>query len=76
PNFDFGGAITTVACKEGGSEKIHIDWFDSPNLFAFTTSVGDFVGANLCMPQLGGQMVSKPGSLIGARTRILAHCCS
>ncbi|KAJ6521873.1 hypothetical protein B0H19DRAFT_1277568 [Mycena capillaripes] len=35
PNFDFGGVITTVACKEGGSEKIHLDWFDNLNLFAW-----------------------------------------
>ncbi|KAJ6541264.1 hypothetical protein B0H10DRAFT_1970821 [Mycena sp. CBHHK59/15] len=62
PNFDFGGVITMVACKEGGSEKIHIDWFDSPNLFAFTTGVGDFVGANLCTLQLGGQSYLNAGS--------------
>ncbi|KAJ7263254.1 hypothetical protein B0H12DRAFT_298331 [Mycena haematopus] len=76
PNFDFGGIITTVACKEGGSEKIHLDWFDNLNIFAWVTAIGDFEGANFCTPQLGGQMVSKPGSLLGARTRLLAHCCT
>jgi len=48
PNFDFGGVITTFAVKEGGSEKIHIDWFDNMNMFAWVTAVGDFVGANFC----------------------------
>ncbi|KAJ6557778.1 hypothetical protein B0H19DRAFT_993576 [Mycena capillaripes] len=76
PNFDFGSVITTVACKEGGSEKIHLDWFDNLNLFAWVTAVGDFQGANFCTPQLGGQMVSKPGSVLGTRTRFLAHCCT
>ena len=76
PNFDFGGVITTFAVKEGGSEKIHIDWFDNMNMFAWVTAVGDFVGANFCSPQLGGQMACKPGSLLGGRTRFLAHCCT
>ncbi|KAJ7241227.1 hypothetical protein B0H12DRAFT_46633 [Mycena haematopus] len=75
-NVDFGGVITTVECKEGGSEKIHLDWFDNLNIFAWVTAIGDFEGANFCTPQLGGQMVSKPGSLLGARTQLLAHCCT
>ncbi|KAF8146144.1 hypothetical protein K438DRAFT_1870444 [Mycena galopus ATCC 62051] len=76
PNFDFGGMITTLAVKEGGSEKIHVDWFDNMNMFAWVTAVGDFEGADLCSPQLGGRMPCKPGSLLGARTRFLAHCCT
>ncbi|KAJ7488550.1 hypothetical protein B0H11DRAFT_2012988 [Mycena galericulata] len=76
PNFDFGGLITTVACKEGGSEKIHIDWFDNLNLHAWVLAIGDFQGASFCTPQLGGQTPCKPGSLLGARTRFLAHCCT
>lgn len=76
PNFDFGGVITTIAIKEGGSERIHVDWFDNLNHLAWVTAIGDFEGANFCAPQLGGQIACKPGSLLGARTRFLAHCCT
>ncbi|KAJ6613331.1 hypothetical protein B0H10DRAFT_1733051, partial [Mycena sp. CBHHK59/15] len=76
PNFDFRGVITTVAVKEGGSEKIHLDWFDKLNLLAWVTALGDYQGAHLCTPQLGGKMPCNPGALLGARTRFLAHCCS
>ncbi|KAJ7859663.1 hypothetical protein B0H14DRAFT_2350999 [Mycena olivaceomarginata] len=75
PNFDFGGMITTLAVKEGGSEKMHVDWFDNMNMFAWVTAVGDFEGGDFCSPQLGGRMPCKPGSLLGARTRFLTHCC-
>ncbi|KAJ7673188.1 hypothetical protein DFH06DRAFT_1081967 [Mycena polygramma] len=76
PNFDFGGILTTVACKEGGSEMIHLDWFDNLNLPAWLTAVGDFEGGNFCAPQLDGAMGFEAGSVVAAKTRMLAHCCS
>jgi hypothetical protein len=76
PNFDFGGVTTTLVVKEGGSEKIHINWFNNMNMLAWVVAVGDFEGADLCSLQLGGQMSCKLGSLLGARTRFLAHCCT
>jgi hypothetical protein len=76
PNFDFGGMITTLAVKEGGSENMHVNWFDNLNMFAWVTAIGDFEGGDFCSPQLGGRMPCKPGSLLGARTRFLAHCCT
>ncbi|KAJ7315206.1 hypothetical protein DFH08DRAFT_942971 [Mycena albidolilacea] len=39
PNFDLGGMITTLAVKEGGSEKMYVDWFDNMNMFGSRPSV-------------------------------------
>ncbi|KAJ7802580.1 hypothetical protein B0H14DRAFT_2237181, partial [Mycena olivaceomarginata] len=74
PNFDFLGLFTTIACKEGASEEVHIDWNDNLNRHALIFSVGDYEGGEFCAPQLGGRMAFKPGSVLAARARMLAHC--
>ena len=54
---------------------MHLDHFD-PKLFLVPTVVlagGNFSGAELKVPQLGGRMPIKPGMLAAANMRTLAH---
>ncbi|KAJ7903248.1 hypothetical protein B0H13DRAFT_2512242 [Mycena leptocephala] len=74
PNFDFLGLFTTIAVKEGTSENVHIDWGDNLHRFAYVFTVGDYSGGDFCTPQLGGRIAVPPGSVLAARTRLLAHC--
>ncbi|KAJ7837323.1 hypothetical protein B0H13DRAFT_1651620, partial [Mycena leptocephala] len=74
PNFDFLGLFTTVAVKEGTSENVHIDWGDNLHRFAYVFTAGDYSGGDFCTPQLGGRIAVPPGSVLAARTRLLAHC--
>ncbi|KAJ7448306.1 hypothetical protein B0H11DRAFT_1744453, partial [Mycena galericulata] len=74
PSLDFGGLFFTIAVKEGNSEIIHIDWNDNMHKFALIFCAGDYQGGEFCVPQLGVRVPLRPGSVIAARTRLLAHC--
>ncbi|KAF7335010.1 hypothetical protein MVEN_02251200 [Mycena venus] len=74
PNFDFLGLFTTFACKEGVSEELHIDWNDNLDRPALVFSLGDYEGGDFCVPQFGGRMRFKPGSVLAVRAHMLAHC--
>jgi hypothetical protein len=74
PNLDFGGLFFSVACKEGSSEVIHIDWNDNLHKFALVFCVGDYVGGEFCAPQIGHRIPLQPGAVLAVRTRLLAHC--
>lgn len=74
PDMDFGGLFYTVAVKEGSSERIHIDWNDNLHKYALIFCTGDYTGGEFCVPQLGVRVPLGPGSVIAARTRLLAHC--
>ncbi|KAJ7472096.1 hypothetical protein FB451DRAFT_1036500, partial [Mycena latifolia] len=74
PDMDFGGLFFTIAVKEGSSERVHIDWNDNLRKYAIIFCTGDYTGGEFCVPQLGTRVPLPPGSVIAARTRLLAHC--
>ncbi|KAJ7814762.1 hypothetical protein B0H14DRAFT_3746961 [Mycena olivaceomarginata] len=78
PALDFGGLWFMVAVKEGSSEIIHLDFNDTHALVAFIWVISPpnslWTGGEFCAPQLGGKIPFRPGQMIAARTRILAHC--
>ncbi|KAJ7441861.1 hypothetical protein FB451DRAFT_1057941, partial [Mycena latifolia] len=74
PDMDFGGLFFTIAVKEGSSERVHIDWNDNLHKYAIIFCTGDYTGGEFCVPQLGTRVPLLPGSVIAARTRLLAHC--
>ena len=74
PALQFGGAFFTVAAKEGSSEIIHLDFNDDPNGVSWVVPLGDWEGGEFCLPQLGIKIPIQSGQILGAMTRILAHC--
>ncbi|KAJ6610031.1 hypothetical protein B0H10DRAFT_2061698 [Mycena sp. CBHHK59/15] len=46
PNFDFLGLFTTIAVKEGSSERVHVDWGDNLHRYAFVFTAGDYIGGD------------------------------
>lgn len=72
--MDFGGLFYTMAAKEGSSERIHIDWNDCIQKYALIMCWGKFTGGEFCAPQLDMRIPMRSGSVIAARTRVLAHC--
>ncbi|KAJ7331533.1 hypothetical protein DFH08DRAFT_649034, partial [Mycena albidolilacea] len=74
PNLDFGGLFFTIAVKEGSSEVLHVDWNDNLHTYAIIFAVGDYTGGEFCVPQIGHRIPLRPGAVLVARTRLLAHC--
>jgi hypothetical protein len=74
PDLQFGGAFFTVAVKEGSSEVVHLDFNDDPNNISWVVPLGDWEGGEFCLPQLGIKIPIRPGQVLAAMTRILAHC--
>ncbi|KAF8163866.1 hypothetical protein K438DRAFT_1479077, partial [Mycena galopus ATCC 62051] len=66
--------FTTVACKLGSSERIHIDWNDAIERYAIIFAAGNYTGGDFCLPQLNMRIPLGPGSVLVVRTRLLAHC--
>ncbi|KAJ7228001.1 hypothetical protein B0H12DRAFT_1240353 [Mycena haematopus] len=74
PNLDFTRLFTSIACKAGSSEILHIDWNDELSRYAIIVVVGKFKGAHFCTPQLGIRIPVRGGSVLTVKTRLLAHC--
>jgi hypothetical protein len=74
PALSFGGAFFTVAVKEGSSELLHLDFNDDPNGISWIVPLGDWEGGQYCVSQLGMKIPIQSGQVLGAMTRILAHC--
>ncbi|KAJ7817680.1 hypothetical protein B0H14DRAFT_2373847, partial [Mycena olivaceomarginata] len=74
PNLDFGGLFFTIAVKEGSSEVLHVDWNDNLHTYAIIFAIGDYTGGEFCVPQIGHHIPLRPGAVLAARTRLLAHC--
>jgi len=74
PALDFGGAFFAVAVKEGSSEVIHLDFNDDEDGVTWAVPLGDWEGGEFCVPQLQKKIPILPGQVLGAMTRILAHC--
>ena len=74
PSLDFKGAFFCLAIKEGGSSTLHLDFHDYKLGWAWIWCVGDFVGGELCLPQLGIKIPLVPGQMISFMAGSLAHC--
>ncbi|KAJ7638944.1 hypothetical protein FB45DRAFT_904332 [Roridomyces roridus] len=74
PAMYFGPLFYTMAVKEGSSEKVHIDWNDSMQKYAIVFCVGDYTGADFCVPQLDVRVPFPPRAAMAVQTRLLAHC--
>ncbi|KAJ7199378.1 hypothetical protein GGX14DRAFT_373164, partial [Mycena pura] len=74
PNLDFGGLFLAIAVKEGSSEVLHVDWNDNLHTYAIVFCIGDYVGGEFCIPQIGRRIPLRPGAILAVRTRLLAHC--
>lgn len=77
PFLDLGGMFYTIAVKEGGSQITHLDWRDHPGSYSWVIPVGPgWEGGELCFPQLGIKVATRPGQVIAFRGRYLAHFAS
>ena len=72
--FILDGAFFTVAVKEGSSELIHLNFNDDLNGITWIVPLDNWKGGKLCVSQLGMKIPICPGQMLGAMTRILAHC--
>jgi len=73
PALDFKGAFFTVAIKEGGSERVHIDWSDGRKTMTWVFAMGDWEGAEFVAPQIGVRVPLVAGHLFGVMSRTIAH---
>ena len=74
PALNFQGVFFTLAIKEGGSQRIHLDWTDHPWTYAWIMLAGEaWKGGELCLPQLGRKIPTCPGQVIAFTGRTLAH---
>ena len=53
---------------------IHIDWNDDPSNITWVVPLGDWEGGDFCSPQLGVKIPIQRSQILGAMTRLLAHC--
>ncbi|KAK7019451.1 hypothetical protein VNI00_018061 [Paramarasmius palmivorus] len=74
PALDYAGIAFCVAVKEGGSETLHVDFNDHRDSLTFMLSIGEYEGAEFCVPQLGVKVPYGPTDILWCRTRELAHC--
>ncbi|KAF8574688.1 hypothetical protein K439DRAFT_1371769, partial [Ramaria rubella] len=74
PGLDFKGVFFCLAIKEGSSQIIHLDWTDHPWTYAWVILIGEgWQGGELCLPQLGKKVPTRPGQVIAFTARTLAH---
>ncbi|KAF8573188.1 hypothetical protein K439DRAFT_1233735, partial [Ramaria rubella] len=63
-----------LAIKEGSSQIFHLDWTDHPWTYAWVILIGEgWEGGELCLPQLGKKVPTRPGQVIAFTARTLAH---
>lgn len=64
----------TVAAKEGSTNGLHLDWHDKKQTVSWVVPLGDFDGAESCIPQLGYWIPLQPGQILAVPTCLLIHC--
>lgn len=62
-----------MAIKEGGSERIHLDFNDDKRNPSWVMAVGAWKGGKMSLPQLGVNVPILGGQLMSAMTGTLAH---
>ena len=71
PELDFLGAFTTVAVTNGVSNVLHADKNDGG--LTWVIPIGDWEGADLCIPQAGVRVAIRPGDAVAFQANSIAH---
>ncbi|KAG0254839.1 hypothetical protein BG011_005504 [Mortierella polycephala] len=66
-------AVATVALAMDVSPRLHHDKAHTKHGFCWIVACGDFVGGDLCIPQLGKRVVMRPGTVVAIRSTVVAY---
>ncbi|KAF9942944.1 hypothetical protein BGZ67_009403 [Mortierella alpina] len=66
-------AVATVALAMDVSPRLHHDKAHTKHGFCWIIACGDFVGGDLCIPQLGKRVVMRPGTVVAIRSTVVAY---
>ncbi|CAO3565811.1 unnamed protein product [Mortierella alpina] len=66
-------AVATVALAMDVAPRLHHDSAHTKHGFCWIVACGDFVGGDLCIPQLGKRVVMRPGTVVAIRSTVVAY---
>lgn len=66
-------AVGTVALAMDVSPRLHRDRGHTKHGFCWIVACGDFVGGDLCIPELGKRVVMRPGTVVAIRSTVVAY---
>ncbi|ORZ16070.1 hypothetical protein BCR41DRAFT_353471 [Lobosporangium transversale] len=66
-------AVATVALAMDVSPRLHHDKAHTKHGFCWIVACGDFVGGDLCIPELGKRVVMRPGTVVAIRSTVVAY---
>ncbi|KAF9921366.1 hypothetical protein FBU30_008631 [Linnemannia zychae] len=66
-------AVATVALAMDVSPRLHHDRAHTKHGFCWIVACGDFVGGDLCIPELGKRVVMRPGTVVAIRSTVVAY---
>ncbi|KAF8936562.1 hypothetical protein BGZ58_004024 [Dissophora ornata] len=66
-------AVATVALAMDVSPRPHHDKAHTKHGFCWIIACGDFVGGDLCIPELGKRVVMRPGTVVAIRSTVVAY---
>ncbi|KAF9097228.1 hypothetical protein BGX23_009476 [Mortierella sp. AD031] len=66
-------AVATVALAMDVSPRLHHDKAHTKHGFCWIIACGDFVGGDLCIPELGKRVVMRPGTVVAIRSTVVAY---
>ncbi|KAG0369640.1 hypothetical protein BC939DRAFT_439010 [Gamsiella multidivaricata] len=66
-------AVATVALAMDVSPRLHHDKTHTKHGFCWIVACGDFIGGDLCIPELGKRVVMRPGTVVAIRSTVVAY---
>ncbi|KAG0372474.1 hypothetical protein BGX24_000203 [Mortierella sp. AD032] len=66
-------AVATVGLSMDVSPRLHHDKAHTKHGFCWIVACGDFVGGDLCIPELGKRVVMRPGTVVAIRSTVVAY---
>jgi hypothetical protein len=66
-------AVATVAMAMDIAPRLHRDRAHTRHGFCWIVACGDFVGGDLCIPELGKRVVMRPGTVVAIRSTVVAY---
>ncbi|KAI1317858.1 hypothetical protein EDD11_007660 [Mortierella claussenii] len=66
-------AVATVAMALDVSPRLHHDKAHTKHGFCWIVACGDFIGGDLCIPELGKRVVMRPGTVVAIRSTVVAY---
>ncbi|KAG0046375.1 hypothetical protein BGZ83_008446 [Gryganskiella cystojenkinii] len=66
-------AVATVAMAMDVAPRLHHDRAHTRHGFCWIIACGDFVGGDLCIPELGKRVVMRPGTVVAIRSTVVAY---